>query len=190
MIRRPPRSTRTDTLFPYTTLFRSYRPCDRRRLLHRRVAPVQARDRTADRCCRRDRRSQRAPAIRHHLVPAGAHAGRGLRRLASAEGPRGAGVGRRGEAPMTSGSGTPAADALEARFLRVAAVEGALGMLSWDRMVMMPPGVGQARAEPAATLGALAHGLLTAPEMASLHHAPAALQRVGEGNGMLVAFIL
>src|SRR3546814_8924702 len=27
MIRRPPRSTRTDTLFPYTTLFRShYRP--------------------------------------------------------------------------------------------------------------------------------------------------------------------
>src|SRR3546814_7607472 len=29
MIRRPPRSTRTDTLFPYTTLFRS--PHDRRR---------------------------------------------------------------------------------------------------------------------------------------------------------------
>src|SRR3546814_6679675 len=28
MIRRPPRSTRTDTLFPYTTLFRS-RPRDR-----------------------------------------------------------------------------------------------------------------------------------------------------------------
>src|SRR3546814_6620758 len=27
MIRRPPRSTRTDTLFPYTTLFRSYREC-------------------------------------------------------------------------------------------------------------------------------------------------------------------
>src|SRR3546814_5410791 len=34
MIRRPPRSTRTDTLFPYTTLFRSNqrhsRPCARR----------------------------------------------------------------------------------------------------------------------------------------------------------------
>src|SRR3546814_10190289 len=32
MRRRPPRSTRTDTLFPYTTLFRSHRhvaPCDR-----------------------------------------------------------------------------------------------------------------------------------------------------------------
>src|SRR3546814_8874116 len=26
MIRRPPRSTRTDTLFPYTTLFRSHNP--------------------------------------------------------------------------------------------------------------------------------------------------------------------
>src|SRR3546814_4874681 len=33
MIRRPPRSTRTDTLFPYTTLFRSadYAPRSRRR---------------------------------------------------------------------------------------------------------------------------------------------------------------
>src|SRR3546814_11635249 len=29
MIRRPPRSTRTDTLFPYTTLFRSDRGPDR-----------------------------------------------------------------------------------------------------------------------------------------------------------------
>src|SRR3546814_5797118 len=27
MIRRPPRSTRTDTLFPYTTLFRSFLDC-------------------------------------------------------------------------------------------------------------------------------------------------------------------
>src|SRR3546814_1234964 len=30
MIRRPPRSTRTDTLFPYTTLFRSIRRLARR----------------------------------------------------------------------------------------------------------------------------------------------------------------
>src|SRR3546814_8217616 len=29
MIRRPPRSTRTDTLFPYTTLFRSCAACSR-----------------------------------------------------------------------------------------------------------------------------------------------------------------
>src|SRR3546814_3783145 len=32
MIRRPPRSTRTDTLFPYTTLFRSVLHADARRL--------------------------------------------------------------------------------------------------------------------------------------------------------------
>src|SRR3546814_17826079 len=31
MIRRPPRSTRTDTLFPYTTLFRSHDRTDRDR---------------------------------------------------------------------------------------------------------------------------------------------------------------
>src|SRR3546814_11310510 len=33
MIRRPPRSTRTDTLFPYTTLFRSEALSDRERLV-------------------------------------------------------------------------------------------------------------------------------------------------------------
>src|SRR3546814_5525324 len=33
MIRRPPRSTRTDTLFPYTTLFRSQNASDQRALL-------------------------------------------------------------------------------------------------------------------------------------------------------------
>src|SRR3546814_5519949 len=32
MIRRPPRSTRTDTLFPYTTLFRSRNPRGRARV--------------------------------------------------------------------------------------------------------------------------------------------------------------
>src|SRR3546814_11016890 len=35
MIRRPPRSTRTDTLFPYTTLFRSRRQCQRLTIAHR-----------------------------------------------------------------------------------------------------------------------------------------------------------
>src|SRR3546814_17334739 len=34
MIRRPPRSTRTDTLFPYTTLFRSLQHVDRLRAAH------------------------------------------------------------------------------------------------------------------------------------------------------------
>src|SRR3546814_877552 len=33
MIRRPPRSTRTDTLFPYTTLFRSTSPLSSRRTI-------------------------------------------------------------------------------------------------------------------------------------------------------------
>src|SRR3546814_14493342 len=46
MIRRPPRSTRTDTLFPYTTLFRSlddgeHRPGQRRQ---EDAAPFDARD--------------------------------------------------------------------------------------------------------------------------------------------------
>src|SRR3546814_17668378 len=36
MIRRPPRSTRTDTLFPYTTLFRSL--LDREYRVHQRAA--------------------------------------------------------------------------------------------------------------------------------------------------------
>src|SRR3546814_9256469 len=42
MIRRPPRSTRTDTLLPYTTLFRSKRPPQLRRTAH---PPPSIRDR-------------------------------------------------------------------------------------------------------------------------------------------------
>src|SRR3546814_18935856 len=40
MIRRPPRSTRTDTLFPYTTLFRSHEALHLFKLLYR--VPVRA----------------------------------------------------------------------------------------------------------------------------------------------------
>src|SRR3546814_18378101 len=40
MIRRPPRSTRTDTLFPYTTLFRSRRRREPERLLCLDIALV------------------------------------------------------------------------------------------------------------------------------------------------------
>src|SRR3546814_16766197 len=40
MIRRPPRSTRTDTLFPYTTLFRSSGVCRRLTLADRARLPV------------------------------------------------------------------------------------------------------------------------------------------------------
>src|SRR3546814_2345761 len=50
MIRRPPRSTRTDTLFPYTTLFRSAPP--RRR--PRRTEDAR-RDQDTARPCRRAR---------------------------------------------------------------------------------------------------------------------------------------
>src|SRR3546814_19078300 len=44
MIRRPPRSTRTDTLFPYTTLFRSngYTEDDRLPALSGRLMPAQS----------------------------------------------------------------------------------------------------------------------------------------------------
>src|SRR3546814_1612609 len=45
MIRRPPRSTRTDTLFPYTTLFRSPRfASQRHRARPRLVRPRRCRD--------------------------------------------------------------------------------------------------------------------------------------------------
>src|SRR3546814_4791651 len=40
MIRRPPRSTRTDTLFPYTTLFRSPSQCSSRPMRRSGAAPA------------------------------------------------------------------------------------------------------------------------------------------------------
>src|SRR3546814_3048063 len=43
MIRRPPRSTRTDTLFPYTTLFRSGRRAEGAAHQHR-LSPAGGRD--------------------------------------------------------------------------------------------------------------------------------------------------
>src|SRR3546814_3607369 len=58
MIRRPPRSTRTDTLFPYTTLFRSPLPgcvCAARRLPRRAAA--------------RWRRNRRVPASHNPSAP-------------------------------------------------------------------------------------------------------------------------
>src|SRR3546814_2476494 len=55
MIRRPPRSTRTDTLFPYTTLFRSHR---------RRVKSSTRATTNARACCPRPCRSSACTAIR------------------------------------------------------------------------------------------------------------------------------
>src|SRR3546814_9676335 len=50
MIRRPPRSTRTDTLFPYTTLFRSARreQAAKGRRGHLRRSAIDSRQRRAD----------------------------------------------------------------------------------------------------------------------------------------------
>src|SRR3546814_17004337 len=48
MIRRPPRSTRTDTLFPYTTLFRSVAGQDRAGAGHREVVHVEDRQRIVE----------------------------------------------------------------------------------------------------------------------------------------------
>src|SRR3546814_18330783 len=54
MIRRPPRSTRTDTLFPYTTLFRSLPGVRARGKNDRRLRAASARDRAVQ-AARRDR---------------------------------------------------------------------------------------------------------------------------------------
>jgi len=55
--------------------------------------------------------------------------------------------------------------ALEQRFARLAAIEDAIGILSWDRETTMPLGAAEGRAEQIATLDVLAHDLLTAPEV-------------------------
>src|SRR3546814_2091223 len=60
MIRRPPRSTRTDTLFPYTTLFRSWRAAISR--LHSREAPEPANAAAAQLRGRRYRAGSQGPA--------------------------------------------------------------------------------------------------------------------------------
>src|SRR3546814_13343542 len=54
MIRRPPRSTRTDTLFPYTTLFRSRRrgPMPRSLVGRRRLRVAKSRSRNCSRTLR------------------------------------------------------------------------------------------------------------------------------------------
>lgn len=58
---------------------------------------------------------------------------------------------------------TPAARAYQAlsdRFRRLSALEDAMGMLSWDRSVMMPAGGAASRAETSAALATLHHDLL------------------------------
>src|SRR3546814_1780510 len=74
MIRRPPRSTRTDTLFPYTTLFRSKIRGDQRRkrppstiLQHNAWPPRYPKIRSVQRVSTRDRcRGQRCTRSEEH----------------------------------------------------------------------------------------------------------------------------
>src|SRR5271168_1838923 len=57
-------------------------------------------------------------------------------------------------------------DRLAARFARIATVNEAGAMLSWDGAAMMPPGGAAARGDQLAVLAGLAHGILTAPDAA------------------------
>src|SRR3546814_18526731 len=93
MIRRPPRSTRTDTLFPYTTLFRSQgilsprRPC-----LRRPVADRALEGRGADRVSRAAVPTDPAPV---RSVPSGTAPSRQVVRQAGVHHRR-----RRGPGPV------------------------------------------------------------------------------------------
>lgn len=57
---------------------------------------------------------------------------------------------------------------LETKFARQSALSGAMAMLHWDSAVIMPDGGSAARAEQLATLGVLAHDLLTNPAVGDL----------------------
>src|SRR3546814_4420213 len=79
MIRRPPRSTRTDTLFPYTTLFRS---------LQRRRRPISRLRRAGNRrhlVVRRRRRRGPCPGWRRKGLAGHGDARRGFRLQRSEE---------------------------------------------------------------------------------------------------------
>src|SRR3546814_11256220 len=84
MIRRPPRSTRTDTLFPYTTLFRSWLGCPRatgRSEIARRTAgPRRGARRSGRAAGPARRRPDGHSGPRLHAFPAGG--GRTGRRIA------------------------------------------------------------------------------------------------------------
>ena len=64
---------------------------------------------------------------------------------------------------------------LERRFARLSAVNRASAILNWDRSAMMPAGASEDRADQLATLGVIAHGMISAPDM------PELLARAEEG---------
>jgi carboxypeptidase Taq len=67
---------------------------------------------------------------------------------------------------------------LERRFARLSAVHRASAILNWDRSTMMPDGASDDRADQLATLGVIAHGMISAPDM------PELLQRAAETDGL------
>ncbi len=58
--------------------------------------------------------------------------------------------------------------ALESRFRRLSAIEGASSILHWDQSTVMPPGGAEMRAEQLAELKLLRHELLTDPKVSDL----------------------
>ena len=65
---------------------------------------------------------------------------------------------------MDTGQQTPY-HRLEQEFARIADIDQALGVLGWDRAVMMPKGAATARGDQVATLAGIAHAMLTAPQI-------------------------
>lgn len=57
---------------------------------------------------------------------------------------------------------------LERHFARLSSLNDALGILGWDKEVIMPSGAAERRAENLAMLEGLRHEILTAPIMADL----------------------
>jgi carboxypeptidase Taq len=57
---------------------------------------------------------------------------------------------------------------LERRFARLSAVNRAAAILNWDRSAMMPSGAAEDRADQLATLGVIAHGMISADDMPEL----------------------
>ena len=68
---------------------------------------------------------------------------------------------------------------LERRFARMSAVNRAGAILNWDRSTMMPDGASEDRADQLATLGVIAHEIISAPDTPDL------LSRAEEGKGAL-----
>src|SRR3546814_6602204 len=126
MIRRPPRSTRTDTLFPYTTLFRSYAlvgppavrtiqaspPQDSRHDQHRLHPGLYSRPATGDHARLDDpARTDRAGRDLGRIVPVHAGGGERLRRRAAG-----------GDAPRARRAGAAAVPVAVARAFPASAV--------------------------------------------------------------------